>query len=198
MKDVMKRPLITGASVSADWASVSADWASASPGKRLALRYTSADNIRVKALGGRRGYDTVAALKESDFEDRTAIIAVDAFFWDSTRSDSKRSIEAMRNLTARAEKMNIPLVLGEIPQLLPGQQPSYKTLNDEIHRLCTTAKQCFVMPLDKLVQQIARDHAFTIKGRRYGLSVLVPDGLHINDVASDYLADLLEEIMSKS
>ena len=113
----MKKPLITGASVSADWLSDS-------PGKRLALRHTPKSNIKVIARGGNTSATTVATLKDSDLKDRTSVIAIDAFFWDSTLATSKASVETLRKLVERTEKLGIPLVLGEIPLLLPHWQQS--------------------------------------------------------------------------
>lgn len=76
---VLEKPLITGASVSADWST-------SSPGKTLALRYTEKSKIKTIAFGGRPGRDVIREIKPRDVEGRSIIMAVDFLFWDSTLS----------------------------------------------------------------------------------------------------------------
>src|SRR5688572_12287197 len=88
---LLEKPLITGASVSADWST-------SSPGKTLALRYTEKANIRTIAFGGRPGREVIKDIRPQDVKDRSIIMAVDFLFWDSTLSETGPSIKALDSL----------------------------------------------------------------------------------------------------
>jgi hypothetical protein len=186
---VLERPLIMGASISADWSTQS-------PSKRLALRYTTPDKIQTHAFGGRPGRLVLASLPENALFGKSAVLAMDLFFWDSTLSDSKASILALDQLLKSVEKQGIPIVLGEIPELLPGRQPQRAKLNLAIKKACDDYSRCFLMPFIELHQKVMRDHFLEINGRRYTFAELVPDGLHLSATASEYLADLMRDVMS--
>src|SRR5688572_19002480 len=87
-EEMLQRPLITGASVSADY---NAD----SPGKRLAQRYTAKENIRVVARPGNPGLSVEPLVTKEILKDRTVIIAVDFLFWDSTLPNTGESKKAL-------------------------------------------------------------------------------------------------------
>lgn len=70
LKKIFSKPLIVGASVSADYHAPS-------PGKRLALQYTTPDKINVVAQNGRTSIDIVQRLTEKTLDDRSAIIGID-------------------------------------------------------------------------------------------------------------------------
>jgi len=184
--ELFKKPLITGASVSAGYGT-------ASPGRRLSLRHTTEKNINTVAAGGTSGIDLEARLGEDVLEDRTVILAMDFFFWDSTLASSDKSEAAIDNLIAKAEKLGIPIVLGDIPELLPGRQPSRKTLNAKIEKACARYERCVVLKLDELARRVRREGGLEIKGRYYPFHELVPDGLHLSAVAADYLADFIQQ-----
>lgn len=181
---LFSKPLITGASISADWASMS-------PGKRLAQRLAASPDIRVIARGGQTGASVLAGVTSGVLKDRTIIVGFDLFFWDSTRASVAPSLKALKNLVSQAAELNIPLLIGDIPELVPGYQPMRKVLNDAIYEASLTAKNVYVIPLDALYQQVSRDGFVVIKGQQYSFFDLVPDGLHIGDTAGDYLADLI-------
>jgi hypothetical protein len=182
--EMFSKPLITGASISADWASLS-------PGKRLAERLVKSPDVRVIARGGQTGASVLAGVTPSVLKDRSIIIGFDLFFWDSTRASAEPSVKALKTLVAQAQERDIPLIIGDIPELIPGHQPNRKELNQMIYRSCKAAKNCFVVPLDELYQRITREGFVEIKGKKYSFFDLLPDGLHIGSVAGDYLADLV-------
>ncbi|MBY0317083.1 MAG: hypothetical protein K2Q26_16305 [Bdellovibrionales bacterium] len=186
---IMEKPLITGASVSAGHLATS-------PGKILALRHTSASQIKTVAQGGRTSLDTVARLSDKDFEDRTVVIAVDAFFWDSFSPQSEKSLDVLKGFIERTAKLEIPLVLGEVPLLAPQRQRSAGAINAAIHNACERIKKCFVLPFDEIVKQILRDGFLDVDGKRYKLNQLLPDGLHVNGIASNHLADRIERLLT--
>lgn len=185
----LSAPLITGASVSADWASLS-------PGKKLALRYTDSRNILTVAQGGRPGVETIKSVRSAKLADRSIIIAVDFFFWDSTLPAPDASLKALDELVEKASAQKIPVVLGEIPALLPASyQPQRERLNEEIAARCAQYAKCFVMPFDQLHRQIMSDGYWLVKGKKLTIKQIVPDGLHLSQSAGDALADKLESVL---
>jgi hypothetical protein len=116
----------------------------------------------------------------NDFKARSIIIAVDFFFWDSTLPKIDPSINALESMISRASNLNLPIVLGEIPELLPGRQINRTRLNQEIATKCASYKQCFLMPFDQLHRQVLKEGFLEIKGRKYSKRELVPDGLHLS------------------
>lgn len=186
---IFSKPLIIGASVSADYLS-------ASPGKRLALRYAKPQDIHVIARHGRAGRDTVHLLHEKDVKERSVLIGMDLFFWDSTLDHPERSIKTLHHLVELVEKYRIPFILGDIPELLPGWQYSRKLIQDEIHRVCHQSPYCLLMPLEHVYKDVLREGGITYQNKQYELWDLVPDGLHIGDVAGNYLADIMLETLS--
>jgi hypothetical protein len=184
--ELFSKPLIIGASVSADWASLS-------PGKRLSYRHTDRANVLTIAKSGHPGIDVLRDVTDKKLEGRSIVIGFDLFFWDSGRADATETLTAMRKLVKRTGELGIPLVLGDIPELIPGYQPIRRELNQMIHRACDSEPHCTVIRLDDLHKQVMRDRALTIKGKKYTFRELVPDGLHIGDVAGEFLADHVHE-----
>jgi hypothetical protein len=189
LEKLFAKPLIIGASVSADWGTQS-------PGKRLALRYTHLGQIKSFAKGGRPGVETLRAFPTSGFDDRSVILGLDLFFWDSTLPSVEATLTAMSRLFEISKELQIPLVLGDIPELIPGYQPHRTRLNRELHERCRKAL-CTLMPFDRLHRQVLHDRFFEVKGKKYTLDQIVPDGLHLSADASDELADRLREEILK-
>lgn len=190
LKELFHKPLIIGASVSADYLSNS-------PGKRLALRFTERHNIQTIAKNGRPGRETLKAIHEKTLEDRSIVIGMDLFFWDSTLPHPQTSIHELHRLVAMVEKKKIPLILGDIPELLPGWQQSRKLIQDEIHRISHTTKHVYLFPLEHIYKDVLQKGFIEYQKRKYDLWELVPDGLHIGDVAGNYLADRMVEVLAE-
>jgi hypothetical protein len=187
LRKILARPLVTGASVSADWSSFS-------PGKKAALRYTTSDQVRTVAFGGTPGREVWKHVKPADLEGRSSILAVDLFFWDSTLPDVEPSLKTLDDVVATARRLEIPLVLGEIPDLLPGRQRHRHRLNTAIENARKSYTKCRVMPFDRIHREVLRTGTIEYRGRRYALRELVPDGLHLSEIAGDYLADEFEAL----
>jgi hypothetical protein len=185
---VFRAPLILGASVSADYGTLS-------PGRRASLRYREPSRIITIAQGGTPGVEIVGRVRANDIRDRSVVIALDLFFWDSTVADPSRSLAAVQRLTQWTAAQGIPLLLGDIPLFLPGRQPQRERLNEAIRAQCLRTTRCVLVPLDTLHQQVIRDGFLTIHGRRYALHELVPDGLHLSPPASEFLADTLMALL---
>lgn len=181
---MFEKPLIVGASISADWAAQS-------PGKKLSSRFNG--DIRVHARGGQSGASMLSSLSPRMLEDRSIVIGIDLFFWDSARADVSASLEAFRKLVLDTRRLGIPLIVGDIPELLPGFQPGRRELNQMIHRAEKANDHVRVVPLEDLYLRILRDHSLEIRGKKYSFFDLVPDGLHVGDVAAEFLADLIHD-----
>lgn len=188
IKDVLQRPLIVGASVSGDFLTPS-------PGKRLALRYTTSEHIKVIAKSGKPARETLKAVTETSLKDRTSVIGVDLFFWDSFGGSVQDSFQELEKLKSLAQKMKLPLILGEIPELNPQFQPHARQLNAKIHEFCKAENHCKVLPLNSLLRKVLREGSITQNGQKYPLPSLLPDGLHISAPASEYLADRILELL---
>ncbi len=178
----LAKPLIVGASVSAGFKAQS-------PGKNLALRYTTEDHVKTVAFNGKPAKEVLQQVNARTLENRSAVIGLDLFFWDSVHPQPKESIEALHLLVNRAARKNIPLILGDVPELLAGFQPGRPALNAALRETCKHFKNCRIVPLDQLLRKVLADGFLSYHGKRYVLEDLVPDGLHLSPIASDYLAD---------
>lgn len=185
---VLKSPLILGASVSQGFL---AD----SPGKVLAKRYTEAKNIRTIAYNGSSSIDVLRRAPTESFADRSVVIAIDLFFWDSILSSPDASLKGMHRLFKEVSERKIPLVVGDIPDLLPSRQPQAARLNQELRTLCAQTENCAILSLDRLAKSLVRTGQLEYKGQRYSILDLVPDGLHISPTASAFLADEIAELL---
>lgn len=189
LKAILQRPLIVGASVSADTGAMS-------PGKKLALRFTAKENIRTKARSGAPGREVAKSLKGEDFKDRTIVIATDLFFWDSVLTPVDETEAALKGILVTVEALRIPLVLGNIPRLLPfGRQRSRDDLNKLIGDHCGKSAFCTVYDLAAIHEKLDDDGYLEHQSKRYRFSELLPDGLHLSEIGSEYLADRIAEIL---
>lgn len=188
LEDAMLKPLIIGASISANYGTDS-------PSRRLALRYTEPNQITTHAFGGNPGIKVLESLNEDILKDRTVILGMDLFFWDSALPNPTASVSAIKNLVAKAKKKDIPIVLGEVPELIPGRQPQRSKINDTLKDVCDDYKKCYLIPFIDLHRKVIRERGISIDGKLYTFKELVPDGLHLSDLAGDYLADVMKNVM---
>jgi hypothetical protein len=191
ISDILKKPLIIGASVSTDYQTVS-------PGKKLALRYTSEHNIHVVAQRGKPGKEVLKTFTDGELKDRSVIIGIDLFFWDSFSSSPQESLKALEKIYSRAQDLKIPLVLGEIPELVPYYQKSVVVLNEKMRELCEKNKsRCKILPLNQILRKTLNDGYIVQDGKKYSIEELLPDGLHLAQPASEYLADQILRLLKE-
>lgn len=185
VQGLLARPLIFGASVSAGYGTPS-------PGMFLARREVAGADVRTLARGGAPGRAMIQSLTDRVLRDRTLLVTVDFLFWDSTNADSSPGLAALTELLERTREHSVPVVIGDIPELLPpGRQPSRIELNARIHALCAAQSHCRVIELDALNEQVRRDGYLEVRGHRYRHEELIPDGLHLSAPASEYIANRL-------
>jgi hypothetical protein len=190
LKTMLSHPLIVGASVSADYYTKS-------PAKRLALRYTTLDQISILARNGTPGKLTIVGITPELLHDRSIVIGLDMFFWDATQVDAVPSLAAIEKLVALTQTAKIPLVLGNVPSLMPALQPRRAMINAKIASVCQPENGCYMLDLDSIFHKTMHAGGVIFRGKHYGLQDLLPDGLHIADVAAEYLADSLEQLLDR-
>lgn len=184
--DLLQKPLIIGASVSSGFLSKS-------PGDRLAERYTSPENIVNRAVPGAPSFHHLPVLNDELVSDRSLVIAMDLMFWDSVINKKNLSLHALSLLIDLCKKREIPLIVGDIPDLLRGRQVLRQELNALIRQKALENKHIFVLPLEALHHQVMRDRYLLIGGKRHSFHELVPDGLHLADLAGEFLADFIHK-----
>jgi hypothetical protein len=122
------------------------------------------------------------------------VIGVDLFFWDSFSSDTPATLKAVDKIVSLAASKNIPLVLGEVPLLMPSRQESLPAINDRIFEACKKYSQCYMLPLNTILLKVIADGYVVQGGQKHSLEALMPDGLHIAKPASEYLADQIHKL----
>lgn len=182
---ILERPLISGASMSADWGSTS-------PGKRLAQQYSR--DIETVATPGASSLSIWGELKEA-IDGRSAVIALDLFFWDTRRATPDTQV--LKALLKKAAERNLPLVLGDVPEVFRGQQPGRAAMNEALRAQCAAYAHCRLFSLDAVYRKLNQDHGLTIDGRFYGRDELLPDGIHPGDVASREIANRLAALLRR-
>lgn len=185
---LFKKPLILGASVSADYFTDS-------PGKRLALRYASQDQVKVAAQRGKPAKEVLKTVTESFLKGRSVVVGLDLFFWDSFLPGVHDSITALERLVAQTDRQGIALVLGEVPELMPQRQIQMNLINKRMLELARRHSHVRILPLNAILKQTLREGFIVHDGKKYGLEELLPDGLHISEVASEYLANRIAETL---
>ena len=188
LKKVLETPLIVGASVSGDYFVES-------PGKILALKYTSPRQIQVLTQRGKTSTEILKHFSEKSVKGRSIIIGIDLFFWDSFHSLPQLALQQLEKIVNLAEKNKIPLVLGEVPLLSPLMQKSSSVINKKMHELCRRTTQCFILPINKKKKKTMADGFLNHEGQRYDLRSLIPDGLHIARPASQFLANQIKKLL---
>jgi hypothetical protein len=188
VSDILARPFITGASVSANYGTQS-------PSLRASLRYTEPHQVAIVAFGGTPGAETIHRVDKAALADRSVILAMDFLFWDSTARDPTPGLQALMQLMEWAQELDVPLIIGDIPALLPGRQPSRGILNQAIHKQCNALYGCSVLELDAIHRQVIAVGYLEYRLNRYSLPELVPDGLHLSKPAGEYLADRIIELL---
>lgn len=183
---LLGKPLIAGASISAG---VNTE----SPGLRAALRYTARENVLEVALPGKPALIVAPRVSSDLLAGRSLLIGLDLLFWDSALNFPELSAQALDALLGRAEAAGVPVILGDVPLLKPGLQPSRDAINGKIKSLCTKTRHCSVLGLDAMHQRLIADGYLEIGGKRLTREEILPDGLHLSAAAAEYIAGMIED-----
>ena len=187
LKETFHHPVILGASVSSGFVTKS-------PGDRASERYTNAANITNLAKSGSYGKD-FGGVNMAWVRQFSAVLAIDYIFWDSTLNDTRASVRNLKNLISSAAHAGVPLVLGDIPELVFNQS-SRASLNKVIYASCKSTARCYIMKFDQL-HRTASGEGLLINGRRYSYIELSVDGVHPNAFAAEYIAGMIVDLLGQ-
>ena len=141
----------------------------------------------------------LTGLGDSSFSDRSIVIGIDLFFWDSFESSCDFSIDRMASLISVLGRRQIPLVLGTIPFMYKYQyQPCRKSLMLAIQNQCTLAKGCMVFPVDDYYKAILGKDGLEHEGHIFHKEDLLVDDIHPSDKGSEVLAAKLRQLILSS
>lgn len=189
---LFQKPLIMGASISSEYTKVQ------SPGKKASLNFTAADQITVFAQPGRRGVDILAAATDDIYAGKSVMIGFDLFFWDSTNKLPNASAGALWLLMHKLWVNHVTVILADVPAMHPENQPGAALMNQEIHAACAAQPACILLPLDAMFRGAAEKGYIEYKGQRYTLQDFLPDGLHLSEIGSQAMADMILETVAKA
>jgi len=206
LKVLLGHPLVTGASVSAGYdVDARRDPSLLSPGILAALSVgTPRASILWKAKDGARGTELVPKLPDSDYNSCSLVIGVDLFFWDSVpdsganvRATCARRTAIVSQFFARLRKAHIPIVIGNIPNLLGTfvSQSCADDLNARIVSECQLSgpTRCRILDLRR-IHELAEKGQLVIGDRHVSLEDLLPDGLHLSELSANYIKDRILDL----
>ena len=197
--ELFARPLIVGASISADHKSVS-------PGRVLARRHGSEAAIVKVAVAGQYGRSAVPAITDAQLKGASVVVGIDLFFWDGTETnaDCRWGLAALDEALRRTRALGRPLILGNIPRLprgpldwlfIPAPTRCRERLNAALAAECRPEKGCWLVDFESVMDRIVNGGGLVIGGKPYGPVALLPDGRHPGPAASDYMADRIVEAL---
>ncbi len=189
VSEIFRRPLIIGASMSANHNGVS------NPAQKLAEKIVSTPDIKSKSRGGSRSTEIIAQLDDEAIKDRSIIVGLDLFFWDSTDATCTTAQTQMTTLVDLAKNSNIPLVIAKVPRLNSVlRQPCRNSINENIEQYCSADKRCYILNLEEIYQEISKAGGTEVLGVFRKAQELLPDGLHVSDIGSEMLTVKLREL----
>lgn len=185
---LLASPLIVGASVSADRNTIS-------PGKRLSLKYTTADQITTVAEGGNRAPQQVRKINPALLAGKTIIFGIDLFYWDTLDPRTGAATQALRDVIEQATPLPGGIVLATVPHLVRWQfgRPA---VNNALRSMCTEAVNCHLYDLDRRYQEVTAAGGLDVDGTHYPVSALTVDGRHLTEVGSRFMALELEALLA--
>lgn len=189
---VFDRPLIAGASVSADFGATS-------PGRYIAEMVGVKPLIIAHIGSSGSASELLPELTPEVLSNASVIIALDIMFWDSWRKDCARGIQAAHTLFDKAVEAQVPIILGTVPKIevdfitlvVAGveihQQRCVEELNTVIRALCTLKNHCLLIDLANFYVEI--QSGMVIDNDHYTFKDLMPDGLHLSETLSKKIAE---------
>lgn len=156
------------------------------------------------------------------FEKASVIVGVDAFYWDaiddtcSQFEGTERAPEnRIRQLVMNAKATGKILILGNVPIENPANvridsartgvdglwyppQPScVHHINAALENYCKVKHNCYLFDMKSMVDDINCGKAQPLwNGRQYKYFDLRPDGVHLSDAGSDFVAEQLYELLA--
>jgi hypothetical protein len=192
-ESVLKNTLIVGASVSYGYDPVT-HGTQPDPATILATRFNDQSGIIKHAISGATSEKVLPEVTADDLAKASISIGVDLFFWDSLLSGSAcdSAVARVQSLAKTMQMKNAPWILGRVPPLA-FEQDCLKSINDAIDTACSQDHNCRLVDFEKVIHDIQAQNGMMIHGHFYSPSELQPDGLHLSAVASQWVADMLED-----
>ncbi len=152
------------------------------------------------------------------FESASLIVGVDAFYWDSIWGNcGPNGVEPIiRDLIEQASQRGTILMLGTVPHevganvridsnrvgidgLWYAPQPECTdSINQTLNDYCTPDRGCYIVDLKGTVDDLNCGYKLPVNTGKYGLYELRPDGVHLSDFGSQYIADLMTKALKQN
>ena len=169
MDSLFAKTLILGASVSN--AAVERN-----PTKLFLREHRWLEGSITYARAGTPGAKVLSGFKKSLLDSRTAVIAIDLFFWDSVigLGDAREAKAFMRGFFKELRARSLPLIVGNIPNF-HALQIHREELNEALQREVGLFREAGVraelFPLDDLFRRATENEGLSIDGRHHALSI---------------------------
>ncbi len=175
-------------------ASVSRGFAAPGPGTIAAKRHKG--RVKIIAEDEKPGA-SYGIFTPQSLAGYSSVIAVDFLFWDTaTWFLNGPTYKSLNSLIASAEANKIPLVLGDVPNLVGWlAQPSRNTINAYLESVCLAERNCFIVPFVDLHEQ-AMETGILIGTKTYTFEQLMADDeLHLNPTGSQHISGMIIKLL---
>ena len=161
---------------------------------------------------------------EPNVKKSTAIVGVDAFYWDAVRDSCRGGWPQVMipRLTEYAREKGIILFLGTVPYEDPHKVYWYNRytwiedkigrqawrqpvphcvhmINTLVRRHCLAENQCYISDMESAVKTINNGGTLTLNdGRSFSRKQLRPDGVHLSAYGSEYMRDEMLNELAKN
>ncbi len=157
--------------------------------------------------------------KVSLYEQASLLVGFDAFYWDAIHGNcgGDAGVESIiRELIERSKSRGQTLILGTVPFENPATvriasvrtgvhglwyAPEVKCaarINDTLHQFCHSTNGCYLVDLKAAVGELRCGKKLRLRnGEAFGLFEMRPDGVHMSDVGSRFLAEMAMDALEK-
>jgi hypothetical protein len=151
------------------------------------------------------------------FDQASLIVGVDAFYWDAISDNCGPGLDqTITALIERARDAGKTLILGTVPiedpakvrinsdaiginMWWPPVPECAIRINQLLNRRCTEANRCLVVDLAAAVARLNAGESLPLgDGGRYDYYQMRPDGVHLSDKGSRYVAELMVTELRKT
>ena len=182
MRELFARPLILGASISANFVRKGpADRALERLGGQPRPVRLAGNGMTARRLSRRLDREAVAKA--------SVVIAIDYLFWDASVPNLAKSLAALRKLVSLTEEEGVPLFLATIPKVtFKLWQWNREAINEALRAEAKAHPHVILIDLDQMNREITRKGSFRIGRERFAPDQIAPDGIHLSSAASEYVA----------
>jgi hypothetical protein len=173
-------------------------------------------------LGSSQMLSMMQGERQELFNSASLIVGVDAFYWDSIWQNCGYGSGAgaepiIAAFIQEAKKRGITLILGNVPNensanvridshrtgvpgfWYPPKPQCSDSINATLNRFCTPQNGCYIADLKSLAEDVNCGQKVALSdGSSYSLFELRPDGVHLSDKGSRYLAELMAKVLERN